>query len=653
MTAIILPNGKQSFTTSAGVPLVGGKLFTWDAGTSNPRLTWADAAQTAPNANPIILDGRGEATIFWSGAYRAQLQDSTGAIIWTVDGISSIAPAFLGSLLPAVDNTYDVGSPAFSWRSGYFETNVFVGTDGVPGLSTPGFGYWRRTDAEVAANVTPTNYFYEPGDIRRYGADPTGAVDSYPAVVQALLANNVVLFAPGPGFVYKIAQGPIVITGNKVITGRLGGSQAFQPARVNHTALTGSLFSATEAIFGGIYIGHLEIFGGNGSPCILSSRNQSLFEFLHMEDGSTGVYNGPGIKIDDSGGLTTSFGTKIRHCKWVGPASATNYRGFQFFVNGGDVTVSDCTAIRGSVGAEVLQGETIRFERFNASLQYSAFSSEAANAGQCAIRFSGVNYKRACQILGSYLEGCTQAVWVETCQALEVQDTLIDDLGNASAANVFIKDANSVNVSIRNCNILARGAGATALCIDNNGANTVVENNYLNANGGGGAQAFRTTTAVFYHNNTIIAGVTTDANSVIQDMMPTMGTWTPTIAGSGTAGAQTYSVQFGRYFKVGRRVFCDFSVSMATKDGATAGNIRVAGLPFTSANYAQSASGAAFAGYDLIDLTAGYTQLSGVVNANSTVLALLQSGDNVASSAVAAAAIAGTSGLRGSFSYDI
>jgi hypothetical protein len=89
--ATILPEGKQSFTNTAGAPLVGGKVYTYDAGTSTPRPTYQDAAGTVPNTNPVILDARGEATIFWSGVYKVVLKDASDATIWTVDGVSGVS----------------------------------------------------------------------------------------------------------------------------------------------------------------------------------------------------------------------------------------------------------------------------------------------------------------------------------------------------------------------------------------------------------------------------------------------------------------------------------------------------------------------------------------------------------------------------------
>jgi hypothetical protein len=86
--ASLLPNGKQQYTDSAGAPLVGGKLYTYLAGTSTPQATYQDAAGTVPNTNPIILDGRGEAVVFWAGAYKAVLKSAADATIWTVDGFT-------------------------------------------------------------------------------------------------------------------------------------------------------------------------------------------------------------------------------------------------------------------------------------------------------------------------------------------------------------------------------------------------------------------------------------------------------------------------------------------------------------------------------------------------------------------------------------
>lgn len=80
--AVLLPEGKQSFETSAGLPLVGGKVYTYVPGTSTPKDTYTTSAASVANTNPVILDSRGEATIFWSGAYDVVLKTSADVTVW-------------------------------------------------------------------------------------------------------------------------------------------------------------------------------------------------------------------------------------------------------------------------------------------------------------------------------------------------------------------------------------------------------------------------------------------------------------------------------------------------------------------------------------------------------------------------------------------
>lgn len=54
-----------------------------------------------------------------------------------------------------------------------------------------------RTSLEVAAGVTPTNYFYPPGNVMRYGADPTGVADSTTAITNAIATGHNTTFPAG------------------------------------------------------------------------------------------------------------------------------------------------------------------------------------------------------------------------------------------------------------------------------------------------------------------------------------------------------------------------------------------------------------------------------------------------------------------------
>jgi hypothetical protein len=70
-----------------GSVLLGGKLFTYQAGTSTPAAAYHDAAATMPHQNPITLDDRGEALVHITQPMLWRLEDPVGVVLWTVDNI--------------------------------------------------------------------------------------------------------------------------------------------------------------------------------------------------------------------------------------------------------------------------------------------------------------------------------------------------------------------------------------------------------------------------------------------------------------------------------------------------------------------------------------------------------------------------------------
>jgi len=90
MAVTLTPSPKMQFFTAAGIPLVGGKLFTYASGTTVPLATYTDSTGNTANANPIILDSRGEANV-WVGPsrYTFLLKDSLDNLIWSVDDVNT------------------------------------------------------------------------------------------------------------------------------------------------------------------------------------------------------------------------------------------------------------------------------------------------------------------------------------------------------------------------------------------------------------------------------------------------------------------------------------------------------------------------------------------------------------------------------------
>lgn len=101
--AQLSPFPKFRALDSNGDPLAGGKLYSFEAGTSTPKATFTDQGAGTPNANPTILDPNGEADIWYDGNYKLQLDDSGDVNQWTIDNIEQFATTLNNTLSPAVD----------------------------------------------------------------------------------------------------------------------------------------------------------------------------------------------------------------------------------------------------------------------------------------------------------------------------------------------------------------------------------------------------------------------------------------------------------------------------------------------------------------------------------------------------------------------
>lgn len=89
--SVLAPAPKAQFFDANGNPLVGGKVYTYAAGTTTPLATFTDASATTPNTNPIILDARGECNLWYSTAtsYKVVLKNADDVLQWSVDNIAT------------------------------------------------------------------------------------------------------------------------------------------------------------------------------------------------------------------------------------------------------------------------------------------------------------------------------------------------------------------------------------------------------------------------------------------------------------------------------------------------------------------------------------------------------------------------------------
>ena len=125
-----------SFLGTTGLPLSGGKIYTYQAGSSTPLATYTTIDGTIANANPIILgtDGRTPSEIWLTYGYNYKfiLQDSVGSTIATYDNLYGI----LGTI-PAASSTLPTGMILlWSGAIGSIPTGYYLcdGNNGTPDL---------------------------------------------------------------------------------------------------------------------------------------------------------------------------------------------------------------------------------------------------------------------------------------------------------------------------------------------------------------------------------------------------------------------------------------------------------------------------------------------------------------------------------------
>jgi hypothetical protein len=197
MTAQLAPAPVFRSWDNLGFPLVGGKLFTYAAGTTTPQATYVDSTQTTPNTNPVILNFRGEAFVWLNPllSYKFVLQDAFGNLIWTEDNIQG-AIGVASNIVPSTTNTFTLGTPTITFANGYFGPNGTPVFDPVSG----NIGYYARTAAEVAAGVTPASFVYAPTpfiDVRRYGWSASNTATQNAAALTQAIAVSQAFFSSG------------------------------------------------------------------------------------------------------------------------------------------------------------------------------------------------------------------------------------------------------------------------------------------------------------------------------------------------------------------------------------------------------------------------------------------------------------------------
>ncbi len=149
------PSLKTFFYDLNGLPLSGGKLYTYIAGTNEPQDTYTDNTGLFVNSNPIVLDAFGGCDIFIKtnsdelgnieNAYKFELFDKNGVLQWTEDNIVSLRGAKgTATGLPGADGE--------------------KGDDGAVGVGKPGKQGQKGNTGPRGKNGSKTIFWRTNGD---------------------------------------------------------------------------------------------------------------------------------------------------------------------------------------------------------------------------------------------------------------------------------------------------------------------------------------------------------------------------------------------------------------------------------------------------------------------------------------------------------
>lgn len=185
MSVNLSPVGNAfQFFNNDGLPLAGGKLQTFQAGSTTPFATYTDSSGLIANTNPIILgtSGRPPSTIWLSDGffYKFVLSDANDVVIQTYDNLYGIVDAQPPAATPIPTGGIILWSGSIgSIPAGWVLCN---GNNGTPDLRNrfivgAGSTYAVNATGGSADSILPTHthaatsVVTDPGHEHEYGGE--------------------------------------------------------------------------------------------------------------------------------------------------------------------------------------------------------------------------------------------------------------------------------------------------------------------------------------------------------------------------------------------------------------------------------------------------------------------------------------------------
>ena len=618
----------QQFFDNNGVVLSGGKIYTYQAGTTTPATTYTSSTGLVANTNPVVLDSAGRlATQIWldaNAAYKFVLKTSADTLIGTYDNVPGV--------------------------------NDFASLAGTTGASLIG-----ADDGQSGANFTTVQEFIDrvldfSVNVKDFGAVGNGSTDDTAAIQAAVNASRAIYIPAGTYIVNVIS-----LPANTLVYGD-GAASILKQSPTYLGGSRGSLYvnsNSAGAQIENIVIRDLRMEGVNIVAPTFSEFSHLIslngvknalvdnVQFIGFQ--GDGLYIGSGIVGGDERHNTNVI---VRNCYFDG-INKQNRNGISV-IDGNGVLIEGCYFTRctrsNMPGAIDIEPDAYAFHvSKDIKIINNKFFDIGGNVGAISVFLPGMTYTTAPRgylMQGNYIENCTGVGMffsynvaggvsestinfavrmlnntvinsARPFQVFNAKDVVIADNSFSVSSNGGMISFSSGNENVLDCLIRDNlfhqcgTAGAAGLVIYKASRLTITSNIFKDCGSGGAGNSSGidfdagTSSYVTITDNTIVspsgttlvaiqteAGHTTTAatNTVLNNIVGSLPIffsadyndyaeliYTPVVTGGSSAGTGTYTVQYGRWRRLGKQIF--FRVKVMVDAGHTGTGIIEVGLP--------------------------------------------------------------------------